>query len=87
MGDLIKLYERRKPRIEVLLKGESQGKIKSLKDLAYNFFAKGDISLMDKITWEYGLRFDGCSLTLENGEILLIYNEIPYLIWTVNDVA
>lgn len=80
MGDIIKLYEYRKPLIEMLLRDESPEKIKSLKDLAHKYFVEGDISLYEKIQNEYRSKFGSCFLTLENGEILLIYKEIPYLI-------
>ena len=80
MGDIIKLYNYRKPLIDMLLRDESPEKINNLKDLAHKYFAEGDIFLYEKIQKEYGRIFGSCFLTIEHGEILLIHKEIPYLI-------
>lgn len=80
MGDLIKLYEIRKPKIEMLLKDESEEKIKLLKDLAYDLFSNGNVTLWDVILHEYQSKFMDSWLTVEKGEILLIYNDVPYFI-------
>lgn len=87
MGNIIKLYEIRKPRIEMLLKNESPAKIKYLKDLAYKVFGEGNLSYRVELSMEFGLRFEDSSLTVEKGEILLIYKEVPYLICKVDQNA
>lgn len=80
MGDLIYLFERRKPKIETLLKDASKSEIEKLKALAYECFSEGNMGVMDEITWEYGQRFPGSSLTVEDGNILMIYRDVPYFI-------
>ncbi len=80
MGDLIKLYELRKPKIEMLLKEESEKDIDRLKALAYDFFSEGKIEIIDELIKEYGGRFHNSWLTVEKGDILLVYENIPYFI-------
>ena len=80
MGDLIKLYELRKPKIEMLLKEESEKDIDRLKALAYDFFSEGKIEIIDELIKEYGSRFHNSWLTVEKGDILLVYDNIPYFV-------
>lgn len=80
MGDLIKLYERKKPLIEMLLKDESKSEIEKLKALAYEYFSEGNMNVIEDIIWEYGQKFPGSWLTVEKGNILMIYRNVPYFI-------
>jgi len=80
MGDLIKLYEIKPPLIEMLLKNDNEKTIKRLKDLAYEVCSNGNLDLMKDLLEEYGKRFDNSAVIVENGDILMIYNDIPYFI-------
>lgn len=78
MGDLIYLF--RYKNIDTLLQNENAETRRILKIRAFQYFSDGNIEVQGEILREYGSRFENSALTVEHGNILLIYNNEPYFI-------